>query len=100
VTEQIPTATVADITDGVVILDVREQGEWDDGHVAGAIHIPMGEVPARYGELPEGADLIVMCHIGGRSGQVTAWLNAQGVPCRNLDGGIVTYAKAGLPIEK
>jgi rhodanese-related sulfurtransferase len=41
-----------------------------------------------------------MCHIGGRSGQVTAWLNAQGVPCRNLDGGIVTYAKAGLPIEK
>jgi rhodanese-related sulfurtransferase len=96
----VPTATVSDLNAGLVILDVREQGEWDEGHVPGAIHIPMGDVPARYGELPEGADLIVMCHIGGRSGQVTQWLIAQGVACRNLDGGIVEYAKAGLPIEK
>jgi rhodanese-related sulfurtransferase len=96
----LPTITASELSDDLVILDVREQNEWDDGHVPGAIHIPMGEVPARYAELPEGADLVVMCHLGGRSAQVTEWLNAQGVPARNLDGGIVEYAKAGLPIEK
>jgi rhodanese-related sulfurtransferase len=95
----LPTITASELSSELVILDVREQNEWDDGHVPGAIHIPMGEVPARYGELPEGADLVVMCHLGGRSAQVTQWLIAQGVPCRNLDGGIVEYAKAGLPIE-
>ena len=98
--DQIPTATIAELNDGIVLLDVREQSEWDDGHVPGSIHIPMGEVPARYGELPADADLVVICAVGGRSGQVTQWLNANGVAARNLDGGIVAYAQAGLPIEK
>jgi rhodanese-related sulfurtransferase len=95
----IPTATVADLTTDVVIVDVREQYEWDDGHVPGSLHIPMAEIPARYGELPTDADLVVLCHVGARSARVTAWLNGQGIACRNLDGGIVAYARAGLPIE-
>jgi rhodanese-related sulfurtransferase len=95
----LPTATVADLVDGVVILDVREQYEWDDGHVPGSLHIPMAEIPSRYGELPADADLVVLCHVGARSARVTGWLNQQGIACRNLDGGIVAYAAAGLPIE-
>src|SRR5579875_2726506 len=98
--DQLPTVTVADLSGDMVILEVREQSEWDDGHVPGAIHIPMGEVPARYGELPADADLVVMCAAGGRSAQVTQWLIANGVAARNLEGGIIAYAEAGRPVER
>jgi rhodanese-related sulfurtransferase len=95
----VPTATIDDVTSAVVLLDVREQYEWDAGHAPDALHIPMGDVPARFGELPEGADVLVVCHIGGRSAEVTAWLVNQGYACRNLAGGMVAYAAAGLPME-
>ena len=95
---EVPCATTADLRDDVVLLDVREPGEWTVGHAPGALHIPMGDVPARFAELPEGADVIVVCHGGGRSSRVTAWLHDQGYSCRNLTGGMLAYAAAGLPM--
>ncbi len=62
-------AEVADVPatfdESVVLLDVREDDEWQRGHAAGAQHIPMGDVPARIDEIDADATLYVVCHAGG-----------------------------------
>jgi rhodanese-related sulfurtransferase len=86
---------------GSTLLDVREQDEWDAGHAPGAVHIPLGDLPVRYGELDADASVLVICHSGGRSARATQWLNeAVGLEATNLDGGIVAWAGAGLPVER
>jgi rhodanese-related sulfurtransferase len=91
----LPSVTADELTADAVLVDVRELHEWDAGHAVGALHIPMGEVPARFGELPSAADVVIVCHIGGRSARVTDWLLQQGYACRNLTGGMLAYAAAG-----
>jgi rhodanese-related sulfurtransferase len=97
----IPTVTVDSVPDplpdGLNILDVREQIEWVHGHIEGALHIPLAELPARIGDLPAGQTLIV-CKIGGRSAQATMYLSAQGYQVVNLDGGMIDWAGAGRPM--
>ncbi|MEE6286949.1 rhodanese-like domain-containing protein [Georgenia sp. MJ173] len=88
----------APVPAGHVLLDVREQEEWDAGHAPGALHIPLGELTARIDELPE-EDLLVVCRSGGRSSRATAWLNQAGYDARNLDGGMKAWAAAELPVR-
>jgi phage shock protein E len=85
----------------VVILDVREQDEWDAGHISGAVFMPMGEVPARLSEIPTDKTVIVQCRSGNRSSQVTDFLVKQGFTnVHNMSGGINAWQSAGLPVEK
>ncbi|HLS48662.1 MAG TPA: rhodanese-like domain-containing protein [Actinomycetaceae bacterium] len=81
-----------------VVLDVREQVEWDHGHAPDAVHIPLSELPERIDELPE-AELVVVCRSGGRSARATQWLNHAGFEARNLDGGMKAWWAAGLPLQ-
>ncbi|WP_307718971.1 rhodanese-like domain-containing protein [Nocardioides sp. LS1] len=96
--QQIPTVTVDGvpdpIPDGLVVLDVREPVEWEHGHIDGAVHIPLMDLPERLTELPEGQTLVV-CRVGGRSAQATGYLVQQGIDAVNLDGGMVEWADAG-----
>ncbi|MCB9139141.1 MAG: rhodanese-like domain-containing protein [Caldilineaceae bacterium] len=86
--------------DGVVVLDVREQWEYDEGHIPGVVLIPMNEVPARLSEIPTDGTVIVTCRSGNRSGQVTSFLRDQGYTnVHNMQGGIVAWEAAGLPVE-
>lgn len=94
----VPTVSVGAVAPDAFLLDVREPGEWDAGHVDGALHIPMNDIPARLDAIPVDREVVVVCRVGGRSAQVTAWLNAQGWRCRNLDGGLVAWARAGRPL--
>jgi rhodanese-related sulfurtransferase len=84
--------------ESVVLLDVREDDEWQRGHAAGARHIPMGEVPARIGEIDPGAQLFVVCHLGGRSARVAQYLAQNGYAPINVSGGMQAWADAGWPI--
>ncbi|UNX55139.1 rhodanese-like domain-containing protein [Georgenia sp. TF02-10] len=86
------------VPEGYVLLDVREQDEWDAGHAPGAVHIPMGDLPDRIDDLPEG-ELLVVCRTGGRSGRSVAWLNQAGFDAYNVDGGMSAWAKTGLPLS-
>lgn len=101
---QVPSVQVTDldptapVPPGTVLLDVREQDEWDAGHAPDAVHIPLGELPDRVGELPDHERLLVVCHSGGRSARATAWLGQGGYDAVNLDGGMVDWARAGLPV--
>ncbi len=77
----------------VVLLDVREHDELAVAAVAGALHIPMREIPARIRELDEHKPLVVMCHSGGRSRRVAEFLSANGFSTVfNLAGGIDAWS--------
>jgi rhodanese-related sulfurtransferase len=98
----IPTVRVDDVPDplppGVTVVDVREPDEWDAGHLAGSVHVPMGELVERVDELPADDQLLVVCRVGGRSAQVTLWLAGQGYRAVNLAGGLVAWSRAGRPL--
>jgi rhodanese-related sulfurtransferase len=85
------------LTDDLVVLDVREPHEWAAGHIAGAVHIPLGEIPARVGELDPSVPTLVVCHLGGRSARATQWLHAQGHDVTNVAGGMEAWEQAGRP---
>jgi phage shock protein E len=87
--------------DDVVILDVREQSEYDAGHIAGVKLIPKGTIANRLSEIPKDKPVIVTCHSGNRSGQVTDFLRQQGYTnVHNMTGGISAWQQAGYPVEK
>jgi DMSO/TMAO reductase YedYZ molybdopterin-dependent catalytic subunit/glyoxylase-like metal-dependent hydrolase (beta-lactamase superfamily II) len=96
---QVSARTARSLLDaGAALVDVREPDEWREGHVAGAILLPMGEVQARRGELPADPRIIVMCRSGGRSAAVAATLCAQGFDAVNLTGGLCAWQAAGFPV--
>ena len=79
--------------DAVVLLDVREHAELAVAAVAGALHVPMREIPARLFELDPDKPLVVMCHSGGRSSRVAEYLHANGfLTVFNLKGGIDAWS--------
>jgi rhodanese-related sulfurtransferase len=80
-----------------VLLDVRDD-EWERGHAPGAQHIPMGDVPARMGEIDTEAQLFVICHAGGRSLRVAQYLARNGFEPVNVDGGMLSWAGAGRSV--
>lgn len=92
------TVTVGDIPEGASILDVREDYEWVAGHVEGARHIPMDQLPARLDELDPDDDLFVICRTGGRSFRAVQWLVGQGYSAVNVAGGMDMWLEAGKPM--
>lgn len=85
-----------------LVLDVREDDEWTAGHVEGALHVPMSDFVARFGEVTEAVAergrAYVMCRVGGRSAQVTQYLVQQGFDAVNIDGGMLAWDGAGRPM--
>lgn len=77
-----------------VLLDVREDWELAIAQVGDAVHIPMGEVPSRLGELDKEREIVVMCRSGGRSATVARYLEQQGyAKVWNLAGGILAWSE-------
>lgn len=80
--------------DPPLLVDVREDWERDLASLPGAVHLPMGELPARLGELPRDREIVLLCHHGARSLQVAQWLSWQGYDrLANLDGGIDEWSR-------
>lgn len=86
-----------------VLLDCREPAEHETARIAGAVLIPMGQLPDRIGELEAARfrRIVVHCHHGGRSLRVTHWLRRNGFPqAQNMSGGIDAWSQeidAGVP---
>ena len=95
----VPPREVSDkLAAGWTLLDVRTDGEWAQGRIAGAVHIPMDQLLSRLDEVDD--RVVCVCAVGARSGRVAEYLNAQGYQAVNLEGGIYAWADAGLPIER
>ena len=101
--DEVDVHTVASIKDqdDVFVIDVREQWEYDEGHIPGVTLIPMNEVPNRLDEIPTDKDVIVTCRTGNRSGQVTDYLRQIGFDnVHNMSGGIVAWESEGYPVDR
>jgi len=79
----------------IVLLDVRELREFQAAHIADSLHMPMGDVPARFQqELDPDDRIVVVCHHGVRSMNVTVWLRQQGFEnVQSLRGGIDRWSR-------
>ena len=97
----IPTVAIGGVPDplpaGLHVLDVREPVEWQYGHIDGAVHIPLRDLPTRLSDVPDGQTLVV-CKVGGRSAQAAMYLLQQGHDVVNLDGGMLDWEDAGRPM--
>ncbi|MGH7723752.1 MAG: rhodanese-like domain-containing protein [Candidatus Dormibacteria bacterium] len=86
---------------GAVLIDVREPWEWEQLRIAGALLIPLAEMPQRLDEIPDDRDVFVHCRLGGRSGRAVEFLQEHGRPrAINVVGGIEAWEEAGLPVER
>jgi hydroxyacylglutathione hydrolase len=92
-------AAAMDRCDGAapVVLDVRRRLEWEAGHIGGAVHIPLHDLPRRIDEVPPG-EVWVHCRTGYRSTVAASLLAARGRDVVNIDDEIGNAAAAGLPI--
>ena len=83
-----------------LLVDVRERVEFAEVRAPGAVLFPTSSFMTRQGDLPADRPLLVICHIGGRSAAVTAYLTRAGrTDVVNVAGGMDAWARAGLPIR-
>lgn len=89
----LPTEVQAKLEAGeaVNLIDVREVAEVEAGHIPGITHIPLGLLEFRMHELDKKTPYIMVCRSGGRSGQATMFLEAQGFDVTNMTGGMLKW---------
>jgi len=103
-TEKLPRAvSVAEAAalreEGALILDVREQSEWEQGHIEGATLIPLGQLFQRSAELPTDQTIVVVCRSGNRSAQGRDILETAGfTTVTSMNGGMNDWQAQGYPI--
>lgn len=100
VTQASSSGIAARITSGeVTVVDVRRASEWEHGHLPGALHIPLGVLAERIGEIPRGQPVVVQCQGGTRSAMAASVLLSHGVrDVINLRGGYEEWRREAFPI--
>ncbi|HEV2427965.1 MAG TPA: rhodanese-like domain-containing protein [Acidimicrobiales bacterium] len=83
---------------GALLLDVRDDVEWSAGRAPVARHVVLAELPDRFGELDPATRVVCVCRSGGRSQRATAFLLDRGYDAVNLEGGMIAWVAAGLPL--
>ena len=92
------TDAATEIENGAVLIDVRNDDEWQAGHAPNARYITLSELSQRCGEVPSDQRVIVICRAGGRSLKAAEFLATQGITAANLTGGMQAWAQAGLAV--
>ncbi len=82
-------------SDGALVVDVREAGEYVGGHVPGAKLMPMGQLPGLLNELPKDQPIYVICASGNRSLSMTSFLVQSGYDAWSVAGGTSAWASSG-----
>jgi rhodanese-related sulfurtransferase len=91
------------LLENALVVDVREPWEYAEGHLPGAVNIPLSTLPARLAELPQDRPILLVCNSGSRSGVAADFLVQQGFPGEkvyNLEGGTYAWMASGLPVER
>ena len=105
--QTVPQITVWDLAEwldegrDVAVIDVRDPVEWCDGHIEGALHLPMLEAITRIAEIPAERPKAVLCAGGLRSSTVISALKRHGIErWFNVAGGMTAWLKAGSPVTR
>ena len=85
--------------ESATVVDVREPTEFREGHVPGAVLVPMGQLPSRISELDRDRPVYVVCATGNRSAAMTDLLVHAGYDAYSVAGGTAAWAESGRPVE-
>jgi rhodanese-related sulfurtransferase len=80
------------------VVDVREPYEREAGHIAGSVHIALGQLPARAAELDGERPVVFYCRVGARSEMAAQAFRASGLPAHSMEGGLLRWAQEGRPL--
>jgi rhodanese-related sulfurtransferase len=95
-----PRNVAGALRDGEIqLVDVREPEEWDAGRIAGARHIPLGQIAAEAGSLDTGRPVVFYCRVGSRSTMAADAFRRAGFDAYSMAGGLVAWDEHGLPLE-
>ena len=83
-----------------VLVDIREDWEWQRGHAAPARHIPMDALGAKAASLPRDREVLLICASGNRSLRAAKALGSQGIQARSVAGGTSAWARRGLALSQ
>ncbi len=97
---EITTAEANERRTTATIVDVRENAEVASGVIPGAVHIPLGQLGDRIGELDAGRPVITVCASGGRSARAAAELLVAGFRADTMTGGMTAWTAEGHPVHK
>ena len=86
------------LDEGALLIDVREDNEWQAGRSAQAQHIALAELPDHLADLPKDQLVVCVCRSGARSLRATGFLIEQGFEAVNLSGGMQAWESAGQPL--
>jgi rhodanese-related sulfurtransferase len=86
--------------DGAVVLDVREAYEYVEGHVPGAVLLPLSRVHSQLRDLPQAERVYVICASGNRSRTAAGWLRSAGIDAVSVAGGTGGWAAQGRPLVR
>ena len=98
-TELDPAAAAERIESGAQLVDVRQDYEWEAGHIEGAVHIPLEDLPGRADEIDRERPVVFGCRTGSRSSFATAAFREAGFEAYNLAGGLQAWVEDGREIE-
>jgi rhodanese-related sulfurtransferase len=88
-------------TTGAQLVDVREKDEWDEAHIPGTVHIPLGDLSRRAKELDAARPVVAVCRSGNRSKTAVQILERAGFrEASSMAGGVIAWARAGKPLER
>lgn len=96
---EISVDELAELLDGAALLDVRMPDEYEEAHVPGAVLVPLPQLPERFGDIPEGSPLYIICKAGGRSLKAAEFLAAQGAEVVNIAGGTDAWIASGRDVR-
>lgn len=100
VCKQIAPAELAANAKEVILLDVRSPIEFETEHIANSINVPLSDLDGRLEEVPRQGQLVVICRSGKRAERGAYTLLGKGYQPRVLEGGLVAWRKAGLPVKE
>lgn len=86
------------LAEPIILIDVREDDEYSDGHVSSAVHIALSTVPDRVEEIPSDGPVYVICAVGGRSGKAAEFLRTKGIDAINVAGGTNGWVDSGRSV--
>lgn len=99
---EVPSVNVAEalrlLESGALLVDVRNDNEWEAGRAPAATHLALHDVPDHLGELPSDRVILCVCRSGARSGRATRFLLDHGHNAMNIEGGMLAWSAEDEPL--